>query len=54
MNTNEQLDQDEVDAAKAFWVMDPAAQRLTAPRELTLAELLAVAGGPEVGNGSSN
>ncbi|ALV07046.1 hypothetical protein [Roseateles depolymerans] len=54
MNTNEQRDQDELDAAKAFWVMDPAAQRLTAPRELTLAELQAVAGGPEVEGSSSN
>lgn len=54
MNTNEQRDQDDINAAKEFWVIDSAAQRLTAPRELTLAELQAVAGGPEVENGSSN
>lgn len=54
MNMNEQRFQDEVNAAKEFWVIDPATQKVTAPVELTLAELQAVAGGPEVESGSSN
>ncbi len=40
--------------AKAFWIVDAQYQRVFEPVELIASELSAVAGGPEVENGSSN
>ncbi|WAC71487.1 hypothetical protein OU995_18100 [Roseateles sp. SL47] len=39
---------------KEFWSQNTTEGRVTAPMELTPDEVAAVAGGPEVGNTSSN
>jgi hypothetical protein len=44
----------EQQSRKDFWIVNEVEARLSAPVELTLEEMDAVAGGPEVESGSSN